>query len=165
MNWEAIGAIGEVIGAIAVVSTLAYFALQIQDTKRSGMAQGTLTAVQLFSNWRTSLVQNTDLAAAFAKLNIGEELSETERILVQTSFDELLMAAAVQRSQVLQTGSLHEMSADVEYLLHVFEAIPGVLSLWNDTRSVVVMVSPELVSDLDKRLVQIGYSEAVPSDA
>jgi hypothetical protein len=34
MNWEAIGAIGEVGGAIAVVATLLYLAAQIRQNKR-----------------------------------------------------------------------------------------------------------------------------------
>jgi len=31
MNWEAIGAIGEIAGAIAVVVTLVYFAMQLRQ--------------------------------------------------------------------------------------------------------------------------------------
>ena len=31
MNWEAIGAIGEILGALGVVITLAYLATQIQQ--------------------------------------------------------------------------------------------------------------------------------------
>jgi len=32
MNWESIGAIGEIIGAVAVVVTLAYLAIQVRDS-------------------------------------------------------------------------------------------------------------------------------------
>ena len=42
MNWEAIGAIGEVIGAAAVVITLVYLAIQIRQsnqTNASGIRQ------------------------------------------------------------------------------------------------------------------------------
>ncbi len=35
MNWEAIGAVGEVCGAIAVVVTLAYLARQIRDSAQA----------------------------------------------------------------------------------------------------------------------------------
>ena len=35
MNWDAIGAIGEVIGAIAVVGTLGYLAVQIRQNTRN----------------------------------------------------------------------------------------------------------------------------------
>ena len=34
MNWEAIGAIGEIIGALAVVVTLAYLAVQVRNSTR-----------------------------------------------------------------------------------------------------------------------------------
>ena len=33
MNWEAIGAVGEVLGAIAVVITLGYLAVQVRHAK------------------------------------------------------------------------------------------------------------------------------------
>ena len=34
MNWEMIGAIGEIAGAVAVVLTLAYLARQVRDSAR-----------------------------------------------------------------------------------------------------------------------------------
>ena len=34
MNWEAIGAIGEVLGALAVIGSLVYLALQIRANSR-----------------------------------------------------------------------------------------------------------------------------------
>ncbi len=34
MNWDAIGAIGEIIGALAVIATLAYLAVQVKQTKK-----------------------------------------------------------------------------------------------------------------------------------
>jgi len=33
MNWEAVGAIGEILGAAAVIATLTYLAMQVQQTK------------------------------------------------------------------------------------------------------------------------------------
>ena len=37
MNWEALGAIGEIVGAVAVVVTLGYLAVQIRgDANPSG---------------------------------------------------------------------------------------------------------------------------------
>ncbi len=39
MNWEAIGAIGEILGAIAVVLTLGYLAMQIRQTNKIAQAE------------------------------------------------------------------------------------------------------------------------------
>ena len=35
MNWEALGAIGEIVGAVAVIATLGYLAVQIRQNTRS----------------------------------------------------------------------------------------------------------------------------------
>ena len=35
MNWEALGAIGEIVGAVAVVLTLGYLAVQIRQNTRA----------------------------------------------------------------------------------------------------------------------------------
>lgn len=39
MNWEAIGAIGEVSGALAVVLTLLYLARQISESRKATIAE------------------------------------------------------------------------------------------------------------------------------
>jgi len=39
MNWTAIGAIGEILGALAVVATLGYLALQIRQTNKIARAE------------------------------------------------------------------------------------------------------------------------------
>lgn len=49
MNWEAVGAIGEVVGAIAVVATLFYFAIQIRNSVAS---QKAVTADAIYKEWR-----------------------------------------------------------------------------------------------------------------
>ena len=38
MNWEAIGSVGEIVGAIAVVTTLIYFSIQIRNLKADSYA-------------------------------------------------------------------------------------------------------------------------------
>jgi hypothetical protein len=48
MNWEALGAIGEIVGAIAVVLTLGYLALQIRQNTNAVIPS---TKQSLFDNW------------------------------------------------------------------------------------------------------------------
>ena len=38
MNWEAIGAVGEILGAISVVATLGYLATQIRQSRKATLA-------------------------------------------------------------------------------------------------------------------------------
>jgi len=49
MNWEAIGAVGEVAGAVGVIATLGYLALQI---RRSNSATSSETIHQFLGDWR-----------------------------------------------------------------------------------------------------------------
>ncbi len=63
MNWEAIGAIGEILGAIGVIVTLAYLAVQIRQNTQVTRAS---TAQQMTDNWvsiNLFIAQNGELVA------------------------------------------------------------------------------------------------------
>ena len=50
MNWEAIGAIGEIAGALAVVITLVFLAKQVKDASRQFALTSASDANTLFSD-------------------------------------------------------------------------------------------------------------------
>ena len=80
MNWEAIGAIGEVLGAAAVVVTLGYMAVQI---RQNSQAVKNSAAQSLLSEANGSLqVASSDPSTARAVIlgqTLFEELSEGEK--------------------------------------------------------------------------------------
>jgi hypothetical protein len=47
MNWAAIGAIGEIVGAVAVVVTLAYLAIQVRQNTRMMQREAHLDRVSV----------------------------------------------------------------------------------------------------------------------
>jgi len=74
VNWEAIGAVGEIIGALAVVASLAYLAVQIRQNTRQVTEQNlsnrmnSLTAVgNGFTAFRTRITSSEALSALWAK--------------------------------------------------------------------------------------------------
>ena len=78
MNWDAIGAVGEIIGALAVVVTLAYLAVQIRASTRE-------TEV---NQWAVTGSNDIDVASRFmeyaelwTKANEGDELTKSERFV------------------------------------------------------------------------------------
>ena len=76
MNWEAIGAIGEVAGALGVIATLLYLAFQIQQNTRS-IRGATLNAITAHKQFE--LRWSSDIAAAWRKsLAEPENLTEDE---------------------------------------------------------------------------------------
>ena len=87
MNWDALGAIGEIIGAIAVVITLGFLAIQIRYSTRSMDESNRLqraTAIDRHADsvnrWRGSLSENEDLARIWLAAIHDEELSDIDHI-------------------------------------------------------------------------------------
>ena len=85
MNWDAIGAIGEVIGAFAVVISLAYLAIQI----RSQISEARLASVhEILVGFRESVhtFATGDVAEVLAKANKDyESLSGSEALKLLAS--------------------------------------------------------------------------------
>ncbi len=76
MNWEAIGAIGEVVGAIAVIATLLYLAIQIRQNTKA-VKGATLNAIT--ERKQFELRWSSDISVAWRKsLNEPEKLSKDE---------------------------------------------------------------------------------------
>lgn len=48
MNWDAIGAVGEFIGAMAVVASLIYLAIQVRQSKASGEREAAFEMIRSF---------------------------------------------------------------------------------------------------------------------
>ena len=65
MNWEAIGAIGEIVGAIAVVVTLGYLALQIRQNTNALRGSAHETATGRISNFAISVGSNPVAAKVY----------------------------------------------------------------------------------------------------
>jgi len=83
MNWDAIGAVGEVVAALAVVFTLAYLATQIRQNNkllRSGSRQ------TLIANDVSSLTTNLENADVFAKLVSNQSLSPEDQLRLSFMF-------------------------------------------------------------------------------
>ncbi len=80
MNWEAIGAIGEILGAFAVVISLVYLALQI----RTQNVESRVAAMhEISAGFRDSISTFADpqMAELFTRVNCGEEpLTDAEML-------------------------------------------------------------------------------------
>lgn len=93
MNWEAIGAIGEIIGAAGVVATLVYLTYQIRQNTIQ-LEQNTLAAKAAAQNAsnealrenRKAIFETLDMSEIYLRGNQKpEELDEVDRILFPAS--------------------------------------------------------------------------------
>lgn len=91
MNWDAIGAIGEVVGAGGVVVTLLFLGLQIRANQRA-LVSSTLSASRRGRVATAALL--SDHADLLVRLDAGEELSEAERHRVGIVVASLVEGAA-----------------------------------------------------------------------
>lgn len=130
MDWEAIGAIGEVVAAFAVVISLLYLANQIRAQNRESRLASIHELTESFRNAILSF-QNPNLADVFARGKTGfEGLSETERLqfmsMVQHIFRVWEDAYHQQRAQRLDRRIWEAMVVQFSGYL----SLPGVVRVW-----------------------------------
>lgn len=66
MNWDVIGAVGELLGSIGALATLIYIAVQVRDAKRVNLIN---TSAELTDNISRRIVENPRLAEIVASIN------------------------------------------------------------------------------------------------
>jgi len=93
MNWDAIGAIGEIIGAVAVVLTLGYLALQIRQNTHELRASSFRDVFTSYSNARRSTLENSDVSELhFKALDRPDEMTGAERYRLEQLYTEITWA-------------------------------------------------------------------------
>ena len=80
MNWDAIGAIAETLGALAVVATLIYFSLQIRNMQATAIAGH---FAQMEEGEREMRILHIAHASLLLKANSGIELNEEEALILE----------------------------------------------------------------------------------
>ena len=92
MTWEAIAAIGQLLGAVAVVATLLYIAREVRQNSRSLSISALRDTTAQWNHWSEMIATSTDLAEIVSKGNkSSDNLSESESLrygaYVQSFFD------------------------------------------------------------------------------
>jgi hypothetical protein len=155
MNWDAAGAIGEIVGAVAVVATLTYLAVQIRTARIGSASEATYSALEAYSRWRANILQNSDIAEAVAKANRAEALTDREQLQLRMLTDELFAIGAVGASESEGWGSLDRRAIDVEYLKVIFEENPGLVPHWHRYHRFATFISDDYARDVDELLTKL----------
>ncbi len=81
MNWEAIGAVAEFVGAVAVVITLIYLISQLRQNTKALRSSSYGSIHQQEDNFLADMARDPNLARLEAKAALGlENLDESERL-------------------------------------------------------------------------------------
>ena len=87
MNWEAIGAVGEVLGAVAVVATLAYLSAQIRSGNRALLASQREAGFTAIREWNHQVMVDEQLADVIRRgAKDLSSLTPTEEVQFGTCF-------------------------------------------------------------------------------
>ena len=99
MNWDAIGAIGEIVGAIAVVVSLIYLSIQIRTSSSLAKAQMFQSAAAEQSRVADAVTNDPQNLESWLKMHSGAELTTAE--FARVSF---LISRIVQAMLAIQIG-------------------------------------------------------------
>ena len=72
MNWEAIGAVGEILGAAVVFITLAYLAVQVRYAKIAATDSNRQARTKGVTDMQLAMISNPESMSAFVKANQTE---------------------------------------------------------------------------------------------
>jgi len=114
MNWEAIGAVGEIVGALAVLVTLVYLAMQIRQNTKSVQAAAVDSANSQVSRIREVIFADADVANMYRRGNEDPaSLSEDDTIRYRLLIHNIMLSLSNSITQASVSG-LSESMTQVE---------------------------------------------------
>ena len=78
MNWEAVGAVAEIMGSLTVIGTIFYLAIQVGHAAAVAKATAQQSAAQMSIDTMVAALDSQILSSASRKATIGEELTPEE---------------------------------------------------------------------------------------
>jgi len=158
MDWNAIGAIGEVLGAVAVVVSLGYLAVQIRHNTESVRTQSFQTLIDRVAemNSRTSEPHVADVVARGRRSYVG--LSEADQVTFNYYMHErmLMYESALAFGHLLKPTIRDVVHENIRYQL----GFPGVGEWW--AREDREAIAQDFEDEVD-RLVAAGPETAITS--
>jgi hypothetical protein len=128
MNWEAIGAVGSIVGGLAIVATLVYMSVQISQTQRLAKLQASQNLNDMFNQSFALVAASPELACRVHRLESGEALSGEEFVQVRTYLQTQL--TAWENAYIHANEKIYLEPQEFERGLRAFLQMPGVARVW-----------------------------------
>lgn len=145
MDWDALGAIGEIVGAAAVVLTLGYLAVQIRQTAKSSRQQSYADLVSRRLDIHNKIIESADVAEIIISGCRGEKLNEIEAQRFTSVM--LNLVSHVQDVSLQRSNGFVEENvwlAERQQLAALI-ATPGFAGWWNAAKQ---YFTPEFVDEI-----------------
>ena len=119
MNWDAMGAIAEALGAIAVIATLVYLAVQVRHLKSELHMSSLKDQAETFSVVTNAVATSPELAKVLERAKEGNALEAWEARMVDHYFITWMNAFELLCNQE-NAGALAIQGLEVESVLTTF---------------------------------------------
>lgn len=134
MNWDAIGAISEILAAIAVVVTLIYLAKQIRQNSQAVEISALRDTTEQWNRWSEVLATSPQLAEIVSRGNKSyRNLPEVEALQYGAYIQMFFDCTESSRALVLE----HEVQKDIEVLEKIVARriiLPGFAEWWSENQ-------------------------------
>ncbi len=151
MDWEAIGAIGEILGAIGVIVTLGYLTSQIRQNTKATRSQSVQSLAESGATMNAMIVEKPDVARVFlAGMSDYRSLSAEDRLRYRFLIGQWLLAfEAVYIQHDMGTADKHVFDSRMR-VLEEWLNNEGGLAAWNAAKS---GFSIEYVQYIEKHVI------------
>jgi hypothetical protein len=148
MNWEAIGAVGSIVGGLAIVATLAYMSVQISQTHRLAKLQASQNLNDMFNQSFALVAASPELADRIHRLERGEEISDGEFVQVRAFLQTQM--TAWENAYIHATERIYLEPQEFERGLKIFLQTPGAARTWEFHKSTATEEFVRLVDRLSE---------------
>jgi hypothetical protein len=159
MDWQMIGALGEAVGAAAVVISLLYVARQVRSATAEAQVHRRHSVIEEFNRFLDLLATDGELSRIYARGVQGGlahlEMEERVRFIaaIQRMMSALEEGFLMRRAGLWPDWSAHDIYATIAY----FAAYPGVREIWRERKG---LFSPVFREHMDRLISE--EQEALP---
>ena len=163
MNWDALGAVGEIIAAIGVIVTLAYLAVQIRSQTKEARLNATRELARDYRRLVEKVGDDPDLFATYIKaLNDYDGLLDNERSRIHLSVLSPLFGIHEQMYMHLKEGSVDPVLLEsIQNRLSEVTSRPGLRTWWKRNSDAY---SPEYREYMDLQFARSRPAQNVAHD-
>ena len=157
MNWEAIGAVGEIVGAVAVVLTLIYLAVQVRHNARAAEDASFRDTFSASNAHLASMAEEPNAEIILKGLRKFSSLNSKEKYI----FDNLMGGLLVYTESTYIANKAHFMSDETMenwsfYLQTRLLAYPGWQEWWKLSKGIYI---PPVQEWIDKQLAKTDIEQ------
>ena len=135
VNWEAIGAISEIVGALAVVVTLLYVARQIQQNSQSLQLAALRDTTSQWNLWSETIASSPDLAEIVVRGNRSYKQLPEEHALRYGAYLQMFFDGAESYREMVTDLMVQK---DIDVLIAIVSRRlqhRGFVEWWNENKS------------------------------